>query len=113
MNSESAWLLGAARTTIFRQLLTESVALSCIGGVAGAGMAVMLVQAAGAKLPDSLPRLSGIEVSWPLFFAAIVLTAATGLICGIAPAVEVCVAKCWTRFEKAGGMRVEVYGTLV
>ena len=80
--------LGAARTTIFRQLLTESVALSCIGGVAGAGMAVMLVQAAGAKLPDSLPRLSGIEVSWPLFFAAIVLTAATGLICGIAPAVE-------------------------
>jgi len=80
--------LGAARTTIFRQLLTESMALSCIGGVAGAGMAVMLVQAAGAKLPDSLPRLSDIEVSWPLFFAAIVLTAATGLICGIAPAVE-------------------------
>jgi predicted permease len=80
--------LGAARTTMFRQLLTESLALSCIGGVAGAGMAVILVQAAGAKLPDSLPRLLDIEVSWPLFFAAIVLTAATGLICGLAPAVE-------------------------
>ena len=80
--------LGAARTTMFRQLLTESLALSCIGGVAGAGMAVLLVQAAGAKLPDSLPRLSDIEVSWPLFLAAIILTAATGLICGLAPAVE-------------------------
>jgi putative ABC transport system permease protein len=80
--------LGASRTTIFRQLLTESLALSCIGGVAGAGMAIILVQAAGAKLPDSLPRLSDIEVSWPLFLAAIVLTAATGLICGLAPAVE-------------------------
>ena len=80
--------LGAARTTMFRQLLTESLALSCIGGVAGAGMAVILVQAAGAKLPDSLPRLSEIAVSWPLFLAAIVLTAATGLICGLAPAVE-------------------------
>ena len=80
--------LGAARTTIFRRLLTESLALSCIGGVAGAGMAIILVQAAGDKLPDSLPRLSNIEVSWPLFLAAIVLTAATGLICGLAPAVE-------------------------
>ncbi|HEY4053414.1 MAG TPA: ABC transporter permease [Terriglobales bacterium] len=80
--------LGAARTTIFRQLLTESLALSCIGGVAGAGVAIILVRAAGAKLPDSLPRLSDIEVSWPLFLAAIVLTAATGLICGFAPAVE-------------------------
>jgi predicted permease len=79
--------LGAARTTMFRRLLTESLALSCIGGVAGAGMAVTLVQAAGAKLPDSLPRLSEIEVSWPLFLAAMVLTAATGLICGLAPAV--------------------------
>ena len=80
--------LGAARTTIFRQLLTESLVLSCIGGVTGAGIAIILVQAAGAKLPDSLPRLSDIEVSWPLFLAAIVLTAATGLICGLAPAVE-------------------------
>jgi putative ABC transport system permease protein len=80
--------LGAARTTIFRQLLTESLALSCIGGVAGAGIAIILVQAAGSKLPDSLPRLSDIEVSWPLFLAAIVLTGTTGLICGFAPAVE-------------------------
>jgi predicted permease len=80
--------LGAARTTMFRQLLTESLALSCIGGVVGAGMAIILVQAAAAKLPDSLPRLSEIEISWPLFLAAMVLTAATGLICGLAPAVE-------------------------
>jgi putative ABC transport system permease protein len=80
--------LGAARTTMFRQLLTESLALSCIGGVAGAGMAIILVQAAGAKLPDSLPRLSDIEVSWPLFLAATVVTAATGVICGLAPAIE-------------------------
>jgi predicted permease len=90
--------LGAARTTIFRHLLTESLVLSCIGGVTGAGIAIILVQAAGAKLPDSLPRLSDIEVSWPLFLAAIVLTAATGLICGLAPAVE--------------SMRGEVLGSL-
>jgi len=80
--------LGAARRTMFRQLLTESLALSCLGGVAGAALAVVLVHAAAATLPDSLPRLSEIEVSWPLLLSAVVLTGATGLICGLAPAVQ-------------------------
>jgi predicted permease len=80
--------LGAARRTMLRQLLTEGLALSCMGGMAGAALAVVLVHAAAAKLPDSLPRLSEIEVSWPLLAAAMVLTGATGLICGLAPAGE-------------------------
>jgi len=80
--------LGAARKTLFRQLLTESLALSCLGGGAGLGFAVVLVRLAAAKLPDSLPRLSEITVSWPLLFAAVVLTGATGLLCGLAPAIQ-------------------------
>jgi predicted permease len=80
--------LGATRRTMFRQLLTESLALSCLGGVAGAALAVVLVHAAAAKLADSLPRLSEIEVSWPLLLAAMVLTGVTGLICGLAPAIQ-------------------------
>ena len=105
--------LGAARTTIFRQLLTESLVLSCIGGVTGAGIAIILVQAAGAKLPDSLPRLSDIEVSWPLFLAAIVLTAATGLICGLAPAVESMRGEVLDSLRGGGRERARVSGTLV
>jgi putative ABC transport system permease protein len=105
--------LGAARTTIFRQLLTESLALSCIGGVAGGGVAIILVRAAGAKLPDSLPRLSDIEVSWPLFLAAIVLTAATGLICGFAPAVESMRGEVLDSLRAAGRDAGQgIYGTL-
>jgi putative ABC transport system permease protein len=80
--------LGAARKAIFRQLLTESLALSCLGGVAGATLAVVLVRFAAAKLPETLPRLSEIEVSWPLFLAAVILTAVTGLLCGLAPAIQ-------------------------
>jgi predicted permease len=80
--------LGAARRTMLRQLLTESLALSCIGGAAGAALAVVLVHGAAAKLPDSLPRLSEIAVSWPLLVAATVLTGISGLICGLAPALE-------------------------
>jgi putative ABC transport system permease protein len=79
--------LGAARRTMFRQLLTESLALSSMGGMGGLALAVVLVHAAATRLPDSLPRLSGIRVSWPLLIAAILLTTATGLICGLAPAL--------------------------
>ncbi len=80
--------LGAARRTMFRQLLTESLLLSSFGGIAGVALAIALVQAAAAKLPDSLPRLSEIGVSWPMLVAAILLTSVTGLICGLAPALE-------------------------
>ncbi|HEY6852105.1 MAG TPA: ABC transporter permease [Terracidiphilus sp.] len=80
--------LGAARKTLFRQLLTESLALSCLGGAAGTALAVVLVRFAAAKLPDSLPRVSEIGVSWPLLFAAVLLTGATGLLCGLAPAIQ-------------------------
>ena len=80
--------LGAARRTMFRQLLTESLALSFLGGCAGVALAVVLVQTAAARLPDSLPRLSEIQVDWRLLLAAMVLTAATGLLCGLAPAIQ-------------------------
>ncbi len=80
--------LGAARKTMVRQLLTESLLLSSLGGLAGIALAIALVQAAAAKLPDSLPRLLEIGVSWPMLIAAIVLTSATGFLCGLAPALE-------------------------
>jgi putative ABC transport system permease protein len=80
--------LGAARRTMLRQLLTESLLLSSLGGGAGVALAIALVQAAAAKLPDSLPRLSEIGVSWPMLIAAIALTTATGFLCGLAPALE-------------------------
>jgi predicted permease len=80
--------LGAARRTMFRQVLTESLVLSFLGGCAGVALAVVLVQTAAARLPDSLPRLSEIQVDWRLLLAAVVLTAATGLLCGLAPAMQ-------------------------
>ena len=73
---------------MFRQLLTESLLLGSFGGIAGVWLAIALVQAAADRLPDSLPRLAEIGTSWPMLIAAIVLTSATGLICGLAPALE-------------------------
>jgi putative ABC transport system permease protein len=79
--------LGAARRIVLRQVLTESLLLSVIGGTIGVALAVMLVRAAAVHLPDSLPRLGEIAVRWPLFAAAFGFAAVTGLLCGIAPAL--------------------------
>jgi len=79
--------LGAARRVVLRQLLTESLLLSVIGGAVGAALAVFLVRAAEVALPDSLPRLDEIAIRWPMFAAAFGLGAVTGVLCGMVPAL--------------------------
>jgi putative ABC transport system permease protein len=77
--------LGATRRIVIRQLLTESLLLSAIGGAAGVALAVALVHAAAVHLPDSLPRLGEIAVRWPMFAAASAFAVVTGMLCGVAP----------------------------
>jgi hypothetical protein len=79
--------LGAARRIVMRQLLTESLLLSAIGGAAGTLFAMALVRAAAVYLPGSLPRLNDIAIRWPMFLSAFTVVALTGLLCGIAPAL--------------------------
>jgi len=80
--------LGAARRAVLRQLVTESLLLSVLGGLAGTGLAILLVRGSIASLPDSLPRFSEIGISWATLVCAAILTGATGLVCGIAPGFE-------------------------
>jgi putative ABC transport system permease protein len=79
--------LGAARRVVLRQLLTETLLLSALGGTMGLGLAVALVRAAAVALPDSLPRVNEIAIQWPMFAAAFGLAIATGLVCGMVPAL--------------------------
>ncbi len=80
--------LGAARRRLTRQLLTESVLLSVLGGIAG--LAVLL----GAKgflvrlIPDSLPRLNDISISWDVLLFALGASVVAGAIFGLAPALH-------------------------
>lgn len=81
--------LGAGRWRMLRQLLTESLMLSVLGGVAGISLAVVLVRIAAGVLPSVAPELSGVHVigaHWSLAALAVGLTAATGILCGLAPA---------------------------
>ena len=80
--------LGAARRVMLRQLLTESILLSAIGGAVGITLAAVLVQLSSAFLPSSLPRIAEISMSWPVVWLAFVLIGATGVLCGLAPALS-------------------------
>ncbi len=79
--------LGAARLAMLRQMLTESILLSALGGIAGMAIAISLVRGAATTLPDSLPRLNEISMRWPTFVAALLLIGLAGLACGLAPAI--------------------------
>jgi predicted permease len=79
--------LGAGRGRLVRQLVTESLVLSLVGGVVGLLMAswgtAQLVQAAAA----SLPRAHEIGVDWRVFAFLLAICTAAGLALGVAPAV--------------------------
>jgi predicted permease len=79
--------LGAQRTRLIRQMLTESIVLSCLGGLAG-----LLVAYAGTRilLAMAFPHAHNLPIeaspSLPVMGFAFGLSLLTGLIFGVAPA---------------------------
>jgi predicted permease len=80
--------LGASRGRLARLLLTESVALSLAGGLAGLVLAWWLIGALPAWLPATLPRASGIVFDWRVAALGLGLALAVGVVVGCAPALR-------------------------
>ena len=79
--------LGASRWQLFRQLVTESVALSLIGGLAGIGLGWATVKAVVAYMPDNtLPSEANVGLNLPVLLFALAATMAAGVLAGCAPA---------------------------
>jgi putative ABC transport system permease protein len=80
--------LGASRGRLIRQLLTESVLLSLIGGVLGAALAYTGTTLLVALRPPGVPRISEVGLDLGVLGFTLVLAVATGVLFGLAPALE-------------------------
>lgn len=80
--------LGAGRTRLIRQLLTESLVLAGLGGVLGMVVAEFGLGGLIALSPPELPRVSAIAVDGAVFAFAFGVTALIGLAVGLIPALD-------------------------
>ncbi|MEO5510077.1 MAG: ABC transporter permease [Longimicrobiales bacterium] len=80
--------LGAKRWQLIRQLLTESVLLGVVGGVAGLGVAVLGVKALVATAPPQLAVLDTVTIDGGVMLFTLFVSVFTGFLFGLAPALQ-------------------------
>jgi putative ABC transport system permease protein len=78
--------LGAGRSRLMRQLITESLLLAVLGGLFGLMVAQLGVRALLALSPPELPRTEAIRLDGAAFGFALGITALIGLAVGLVPA---------------------------
>ena len=80
--------LGASRARITWELLSESLTLAVLGGLAGLGLAYAAIQALGAVAPDGLPRIEEIGIDLPVLAFTVVISLLAGLLFGVIPVLK-------------------------
>ena len=80
--------IGASRSRIVRQLLVESLVLAFVGGLAGAAVGPLFLDAVVAWLPADIPRLSSATIDLRVLLFTIAVSSLTGVVVGLAPAIQ-------------------------
>jgi predicted permease len=105
--------LGASRGRLVRQLLVESLVLSCLGGAAGLGLAVVLTRGLLALVPtEGQPLLVSPNPDGRILAFTMVLTFVTGIVFGLLPALRASRPDPWTTLKDTVGSIAGTGGSL-
>jgi predicted permease len=80
--------LGAGPGRVIRQLLTESLVLSCVGGGVGLLLAAWGTRAAIRLLPEALPRSESVHTDFRVLLFTLAASVLAGIFFGLAPALR-------------------------
>jgi predicted permease len=81
--------LGASRSRVVWQCLTESALLGLCGGLLGILLAAVGIRPFVALWPGSLPRAEEVHLDWHVLLFAVAVSLLSGLLFGIAPALRI------------------------
>ena len=80
--------LGAGRTRIARQLVTENVLLAAAGAAIGVGFALVAVRSLLRLVPGSMPRADDVSVDWRVALAAAAMAIGVGAAFGLVSTLQ-------------------------
>jgi putative ABC transport system permease protein len=95
--------IGATRSRIVRQLMTESIVLSLIGGIAGVMLSAAGIGILRRLTSAGIPRMDQVSLDIPILLFALAISIVTGLLVGVSPALRL--SKATLRDSLAGGGR--------
>ncbi len=80
--------LGAGRSRIIRQFLTEAVLVALVGGILGVGVAVLGINGLISIMPREFPQVHEIALNGRVLLFTGGVTVLTGILFGLAPAIQ-------------------------
>jgi putative ABC transport system permease protein len=99
--------IGAGRGRLIRQLLTESVLLSVVGGVLGLVLGIIAVRALLAINPGNIPRIgehgTAVTLDWHVLAFTLGVSLFTGILFGLIPALDASRADLSATLKESGG----------
>lgn len=98
--------MGASRSRILRQLLTESTLLGTAGGILGLLLATWSINVLRSQLPDVIPRLKEMQVDGKVLVFSLAVSVFTGVLFGIVPALRASRSNLNETLKEGGGKGV-------